>query len=1142
NINAGAFTINNLPVNSSGGKGTIAVENDGLSFEGYGVQFVDLEVSKEGYFDQRTPMIVEYKLSDKSYTIHNMAVIKTLASDFAKLTFDISAAEDYAHYEVNGKEFVVASVADNINVVEANGDKFKIQGKEVDAAKIGRITIDERLTFSGTEIDYDGVKVNYALNKPVSYSLDGKEISISDAATVTTSDDVKTFTCEAGSYVINGRNFETSADLTFTADTNEIKIPLTDKKTEIYFNGVKVSGIQDGELVFDLSGGKIFVPSGAEINVTSPEEVKLNLAAGEFTIDNKKISSETALEIAVDKNDLKIPLSDKPVTINDANITGAGTATIDNTDAIFFTIRLPDGALVENPSDNTFELNGKNSSATFGDTNKKVLLTEDGTAYIEFDKENSIGVGFNGLMFEHVEILGNDAWTVETSGTSGIDKIAGITDGATISTSTAEIDAGDLRFEVETEGAGEFTICGEKFTSTSKNTYVVSGNSNDEIKATLLADEFKGDDSEAAGKIYQFDSAGDYTVNGIMFHAEKNSKAQTITHGVEFDLSTGKFEYDGLMLEGLGTAQINRYNAKLVSLTDGAIVSGSDESKYNNRQVEINGAVELIGKKFETNQPIRCGLLNIQDTIEFSIEGNSIEIPFVLSGFVAGDKYVVIGADCYESVKLVDGKISSIEGVKNSAEITGNGLSNVTILTTESGEFSVRGKKFNISDNDGVTFVTDSHGNVSEINGLAGSVTGNFENEISVNGKTIRLTGASTITVTSDGENITEISNVAGDLGENSYRKDVRVYKLGGAEKLTTSADGTIIFSGNKFKASAGKTFMLDDSGNVSGLEKSQTENVLSAADIEESDDSALPLLISPNSTENFATINLSTTDGLEEIFGDFSEGLTVNGVFVKVTDSTNFVVKNDDENIYIETTAADTFTINGKTFETSADKTIFKLDADGNVCEVVTDEFYLSSEGDSYLIAGDFSDEIIFNGKKFQVTGTNDTSIFIGDETLIYVELARNSVEVVESGGATEIALSGAGDVTVGGKTFTTSDEFTGSLQIDSAGNVYSAEQFVGTLSGELGGLEVGGVTIDSYDNFSVTSDGEKITAIENLQNGSFTCDDLNGTSINGTEIFADNSDEIKVSVVNGELKILELADSASVSNLGGKVDFVTK
>ena len=30
NINAGTFTINNLPVNSSGGKGTVSVENDGL--------------------------------------------------------------------------------------------------------------------------------------------------------------------------------------------------------------------------------------------------------------------------------------------------------------------------------------------------------------------------------------------------------------------------------------------------------------------------------------------------------------------------------------------------------------------------------------------------------------------------------------------------------------------------------------------------------------------------------------------------------------------------------------------------------------------------------------------------------------------------------------------------------------------------------------------------------------------------------------------------------------------------------------------------------------------------------------------------------------------------------------------------------
>ena len=196
-----------------------------------------------------------------------------------------------------------------------------------------------------------------------------------------------------------------------------------------------------------------------------------------------------------------------------------------------------------------------------------------------------------------------------------------------------------------------------------------------------------------------------------------------------------------------------------------------------------------------------------------------------------------------------------------------------------------------------------------------------------------------------------------------SYRKNVRVYKLDGAEKLKISADGTIIFNGNKFETSA----------------------------------------------ENFCTMNLLPTDVLEKVVGDFSEGFLVNGVLVKVTDSANFVVKDDDQNVYIETTAHDTFNINGKTFTTSAEKTIFKLDATGNVSEIVTDTFYPDKE--AYQIEGDFNDEIIFNGKKFCVTGTNDTSIFIGEETLIGIELAKNSIKIVENGGAAEIAIIGEGD-----------------------------------------------------------------------------------------------------------------------------------
>ncbi|MBO4779146.1 MAG: hypothetical protein J5497_00765, partial [Selenomonadaceae bacterium] len=117
-----------------------------------------------------------------------------------------------------------------------------------------------------------------------------------------------------------------------------------------------------------------------------------------------------------------------------------------------------------------------------------------------------------------------------------------------------------------------------------------------------------------------------------------------------------------------------------------------------------------------------------------------------------------------------------------------------------------------------------------------------------------------------------------------------------------------------------------------------------------------------------------------------------------------------------------------------------------------------------------------------------------------------------------TEIALSGAGDIIIGGKTFTTSDEFTGSLQIDSAGNVYSADYFVGTLSDDLGGLELAGLTIESHDNFSVTSDGEKITAIENLQNGTLTGGDFDSVTINGEIMSFDDSGTI--TIAEGKLK----------------------
>ena len=286
------ITINDLPVNAQNGAGTVTVKRNGLSFEGYGAQFADLEVAKESYFGKLAPMTVTCDSNEEIYTLYSTAGVKTLSNDFTKLKFDFktgtedskSSDEKYAYYKINDVE-ILTTKDDDTSIIEVNDRTFKVEDKELDAAKIGRITLDDKITFSGTEIKYGGVEVNYSLNKPAVYSLDGEEITISDAATVTTSDESKTFKCAAGSYVINRRTFETTTDLTFTADENQITIPMSDAKTEIYFDGVKVSGIQGGELVFDLAEDKISIPNGATINVTSPAEIKLNLAAGDYTID-----------------------------------------------------------------------------------------------------------------------------------------------------------------------------------------------------------------------------------------------------------------------------------------------------------------------------------------------------------------------------------------------------------------------------------------------------------------------------------------------------------------------------------------------------------------------------------------------------------------------------------------------------------------------------------------------------------------------------------------------------------------------------------------------------------------------------------------------------------------------------------------
>ena len=90
--------------------------------------------------------------------------------------------------------------------------------------------------------------------------------------------------------------------------------------------------------------------------------------------------------------------------------------------------------------------------------------------------------------------------------------------------------------------------------------------------------------------------------------------------------------------------------------------------------------------------------------------------------------------------------------------------------------------------------------------------------------------------------------------------------------------------------------------------------------------------------------------------------------------------------------------------------------------------------------------------------------------------------------------------------------------------------ENFIGTLSGKLGGLDRAGLKIDSEDNFSVTADGEKVISIENLMNGTLTSDDLDAITINGENVSVDDLEEATLTIQDGELKTSAEVDSGTI------------
>ena len=165
-------------------------------------------------------------------------------------------------------------------------------------------------------------------------------------------------------------------------------------------------------------------------------------------------------------------------------------------------------------------------------------------------------------------------------------------------------------------------------------------------------------------------------------------------------------------------------------------------------------------------------------------------------------------------------------------------------------------------------------------------------------------------------------------------------------------------------------------------------------------------------SEENIATIDFSTTDNLDEVIGDFSEGLTVNGVLVRVTDSTNFVVKNDDETVYIETTAPDTFTINGEkiSVDDSEATTLTITDgelkiSDGNASDTEEILNKLKEDNPDYISISGKENRTLSGGEVLIVEDTSAKVNIKASKGQDTIYTAGKNVDIdLKAGGATEI------------------------------------------------------------------------------------------------------------------------------------------
>ena len=456
-------------------------------------------------------------------------------------------------HEVEGKEIYLVDGGDevligrsNVSIISGSGDdKISLaSGANNDVIQYaegsGNDTIwgvneTTRLSISG---DYSSIKVGDDVFVTVG-SNTIKLVDASDVFATSFEDGEKILLTEKGEYSIDGKIFEltknVSTGVTLTGMKNGFTTAITESDGKIFIDEFIADGDDSYTAKIDGTGLQTVsgINAGTEITTGATldgeeEENQIYIVtedAGSYTFNDMDFTANTANAVirlrpqamAFDSSDEivydgKIFTGSGFVTVS-SNIVamGAGVVADGFQDGESF-ILMQRGAVTVDGK--TFELTENvKQNMTVGVEDDGYTLSHEITQK-EITKNNMPSDYLGKIYSENVIVEGDDAYSLQAN-SFGLKKVSGISNGATINGGDTSVDGdsndkyaqGGQYFYVDTDTEGTFTI-GEK-------NYSISGDSNVEIKATILPDEsYASGFANLDGTVRGSFAGDEFSVNG----------------------------------------------------------------------------------------------------------------------------------------------------------------------------------------------------------------------------------------------------------------------------------------------------------------------------------------------------------------------------------------------------------------------------------------------------------------------------------------------------------------------------------------------------------------------------------------------------------------------------------------------------